>query len=219
MAEQFEQLLALLGRLPVAAVYLIIGFGAAAENVFPPVPSDTAVILGGMLADRGVVSPGLVFLAAWLSNLGLALFVYCMARRYGRGIFDRRWGRCLLRPAQLERMAGFYDRYGTVTVLVSRFFPVFRVLVPAFAGISRLGMWRTALPLAAASALWYALLLAAGMFASRHVPRLLRAVRMTNATLVAIALVVGFLLLLVWWRTRRVEKVGEASGREGGDAR
>ena len=205
MLERLEAFLGLVGQIPVETVYLLIGAGAALENVFPPIPSDVAVVAGGVLADRGLLHPGLVFVVAWMSNLVLALGVYGAAWRYGEAVFATRWGRWLLRPAQLERMASFYDEYGTITVLVSRFFPVFRVLVPAFAGLSRLGFWRTALPLAVASAAWYAVLVAVGVGFSRNLPRLVEALEAVNLTVAGTAFVLLLPLAIWWWRTRRDE--------------
>lgn len=203
MQEQLEAFLHLVGGVPVETVYLLVGIGAAVENLFPPVPSDVVVVAGGILADRGVVDARLVFLVAWASNLVLALGVYVAALRFGGGIFSTRWGRWLLRPAQLERMSLFYEDYGALTILVSRFFPVFRVLVPAFAGISRLGFWRTALPLTIASAVWYAVLVLGGVLASRNIPRILGALTAVNTTAGLVAALIATLLAWLWWRSRR----------------
>lgn len=203
MQEQLEAFLHLVGGIPVETIYVLVGVGAAVENLFPPVPSDVVVVAGGLLADRGVLDARLVFLVAWVSNLLLALGVYVAARHFGGGIFSTRWGRWLLRPAQLERMSLFYEDYGTLTILVSRFFPVFRVLVPAFAGISRLAFWRTALPLALASALWYAVLVVAGVLASRNIPRIVNALTAVNTTAGLLALLVAVVLALLWARSRR----------------
>ncbi len=202
MQEQLEAFLRLVGSIPVETVYLLVGLGAAVENLFPPVPSDIVVVVGGILADRGMLDARLVFVVAWASNLFLALGVYVAARRFGGGMFSTRWGRWLLRPAQLARMSLFYEDYGALTILVSRFFPVFRVLVPAFAGISRLGFWRTALPLAIASAAWYAVLVFAGVLASRNVPRIVSALTTINTTAGVVALLVGAALVWLWWRSR-----------------
>lgn len=202
MQEQLDAFLQLVSRIPVETAYLLVGAGAAIENLFPPVPSDVVVFAGGILADRGILDVWLVFLVAWTSNLVLALAVYVAAYRFGGGIFGTRWGHWLLRPAQLQRMALFYEDYGAITILVSRFFPVFRVLVPAFAGISRLGFWRTSVPLAAASALWYGALVGAGVFASRNVARIVGALQAINTTAGLIALAVALLLGWLWWRSR-----------------
>jgi membrane-associated protein len=103
-------------------------------------------------------------------------------------------------------MSLFYEDYGTLTILVSRFFPVFRVLVPAFAGISRLAFWRTALPLAVASAVWYAVLVLAGVLASRNIPRIVNALTAVNTTAGLLALLVAVVLALLWARSRREEQ-------------
>lgn len=205
MLQQLEDLLGLISEIPVEVAYLLIAAGAAIENVFPPVPSDVFVLGGAILADRGILRADLVFLVAWTGNIVLGLGVYAAARSYGAGLFSTRWGRWLLRPAQLERMAIFYDEYGTLTVLVSRFFPVFRVLVPAFAGVTRLGFWRTAIPLAVASAAWYGALLGAGILLSRNLPRLIEALGAVNATVAGVATAVLLLLGILWWRTRHSE--------------
>lgn len=208
MQEILDWLVSVLAAVPTETVYLLVAAGAAVENIFPPVPSDTFVVLGGVLADRGVVSWQIVLAAAWLANISTGCFVYLMGRRYGRAIFDTSWGQWLLRPHQLERMARYYERYGTLTVLVSRFFPVFRVVVPAFAGISRLGFWRTALPLSAASAIWYSVLVWAGMLASRNVPRLVRWFETANTGLLVAAGLLSLLVAAWWWRTRDADGTG-----------
>jgi membrane protein DedA with SNARE-associated domain len=210
MLERLEALLQLIAGIPVEMVYVLVGLGAAVENIFPPVPSDLAVLAGGILAERGLLQADIVFLVAWLSNLALALGVYLAAYRYGAGVFSSRWGRWLLRPAQLQRMSEFYDEYGTITVLVSRFFPVFRVLVPAFAGISRLGFWRTAIPLMIASAAWYAALIWAGTFFSRNLPRLLAPLSTVNTTAAIVAMVVAVFLGVLWWRSRESDAEQES---------
>jgi membrane protein DedA with SNARE-associated domain len=200
--ESVDGLLELVSRLPVEVLYLLVGAGAAVENLFPPIPSDMFVVAGAIVADHGLLDSRLVFLVAWTSNLVLALVVYAAARRYGGGIFGTRWGRWLLRPQQLHRMSLFYREYGTLTILVSRFFPVFRVLVPAFAGISKLGFWKTAIPLSIASAVWYGALVAGGVLFSRNIDRLLGALGAVNTTAGILAGLIALLLLLIWWRSR-----------------
>ena len=202
MQELLQELLQLVGRIPPWSIYALVGVGAAVENVFPPVPSDTFVLLGAILAEEQVLRFDVVFAVAWGGNVALAMVVYAMGRRYGRTLFESQWGQRVLRPHQLDRLQGFYDEYGTVSVLFSRFLPVFRVIVPAFAGVSRLGFWRTAAPLGLASAAWYALLLWVGAFAARNIPRLVSLVDRAQGGLWVAAGIVAAAVALWWWHTR-----------------
>lgn len=206
MQELLQELLQLVGRIPPWSIYVMVGAGAAVENVFPPVPSDTFVLLGAILAEEQILRFDIVFAVAWGGNVALALGVYAMGRRFGRSLFESQWGQRVLRPHQLDRVRSFYDEYGTVSVLFSRFLPVFRVIVPAFAGVSRLGFWRTALPLGLASALWYALLLWVGAFAARNIPRLVSLVNRAQGWLWVVAAIVAAAVALWWWRTRRAHR-------------
>jgi len=215
MQELLQELLQLVGRIPPWSIYAMVGAGAAVENVFPPVPSDTFVLLGAILAEEQVLRFDIVFAVAWGGNVALAMVVYAMGRRFGQTLFESQWGQRVLRPHQLDRVQGFYDEYGTVSVLFSRFLPVFRVVVPAFAGVSRLGFWRTALPLGLASAVWYALLLWVGAFAARNIPRLVSLVDRAQGGLWVVAGVVAAAVALWWWRTRRAHRHGEEE--EGGE--
>jgi membrane protein DedA with SNARE-associated domain len=126
-----------------------------------------------------------------------------MARRYGQGIFSTSWGRWLLRPHQLETVAGFYSRYGLIAIFGSRFLPMLRVVVPAFAGIARLGFFRSVIPLALASALWYAALLYAGIIASRNLTRLFALLGAVGNWLLGFAALFMTLAVFWWLRSRR----------------
>ena len=46
------------------------------ENLFPPIPADTFVLLGALLAAGGRVDAWTVFFVTWLSNTVAALAVY-----------------------------------------------------------------------------------------------------------------------------------------------
>ena len=58
--------------LPRVPTYLVLMVLSALENVFPPVPADTAVALGAFLARRGEVSVVPLAALCWLANIGSA---------------------------------------------------------------------------------------------------------------------------------------------------
>ena len=161
-SAMLNQILQILADLPPLLTYVVLGIGAALENVVPPIPADTFVILGGFLAAHGRAEPFIVFIATWGANLASALAVYAAGTRYGPRFFRGRWGRRLLEPNQLERLGAFYARWGHWAIFLTRFLPGFRAIVPVFAGVTHQRFLPVALPLAAASAIWYGFLTLVG---------------------------------------------------------
>lgn len=183
-------------------VYGVIGAGVAIENFFPPVPADSFVLLGAFLSADGRVTGFGVFAVTWGTNTAAALLNYGLARRWGRILLNTRSGRWLIRPRQLDRLAGLYHSHGSKIIFFSRFLPAFRVLVPVFAGISHLGFWRTAFPIAAAGAIWYGLLVLAGALAGRNWRAIVEAVNNVNSVLLTLAALLAVLVGVLWWKTR-----------------
>ena len=200
--EQLEQAISELAGIAPHWVYGVIGLGVAIENFFPPIPADTFVVLGAFLSVHGRVTGTGVFAVTWSSNTAAALLTYGVARRWGRVVLNTRLGHWILRPRQLERLAALYHGHGSKIIFFSRFLPAFRVLVPVFAGISHLSFWRTAIPIAIASALWYGVLVMAGVLAGRNWQVIVAALGNVNAVLLVVAAVLGSLLTWVWWKTR-----------------
>ena len=102
-------------------------------------------------------------------------------------------------------MARFYERHGLWAIFLSRCLPVLRVIVPTFAGFTGLGTLRAFVPLVSASLLWNALMLWAGLLASRNLGALMDLLGRVNTWLLVVAAAV-FGLVLGWWvRSRREE--------------
>jgi len=214
---QVERVLGSLAAISPGWVYLAVGLGAAIENIFPPVPADTFVLFGAFLSEQGSVTGLGVFLVTWTSNTMTALGSYAVARRWGGQVLATRPGRWVLRPRQLERLARLYDAHGSKIIFASRFLPAFRALVPFFAGISRLSFWRTALPVAAASAIWYGILVYAGVFFGRNWHFLAEALEGVNTLLLVVAGVLAVFIGVLWWRTRHHPAEGAEDGEWRGE--
>lgn len=192
-----------LASLPVGLTYLVLGAGAALENIVPPVPADTFILLGGFLAVRGPADVMVVFLVTWLANTSGALLVYGAGRRFGPPFFDTRLGGLLLQPEQLARLRRFYRRRGTPAIFLARFLPGLRAVVPAFAGVARLSFSSVAVPVTVASAIWYGGLVWLGSMAGENLDAILEWYATANRLLLVIAAATVAVILLAWWRTRR----------------
>ena len=199
-----ERLVDALASLPLVPTYLVLMALSALENVFPPVPADTAVALGAFLARRGEVSVVPLALLCWLSNLASAAFTYFVGRRHGRTFFESGWGRKLMPEQGLASLEEAYARWGTVGIFVSRFLPGLRAAVPPFAGVAGLGARKALVPAAIASAIWYAFLAWAGYALADNWDAVKALVASTNRVLGIVALVATvFAGLWLWRRSRR----------------
>src|SRR5688572_462279 len=135
--ETVERILDFLTGLPPVLVYLVVGVGAAIENLIPPVPADVFVLLGGFVAARGAARPLVVWLVTWAFNVTTAMLVYGLGYRYGKSFFETGIGRHFLNAHQMKRMNGFYERFGYFAIFLTRFLPGLRAVVTAFAGVTK----------------------------------------------------------------------------------
>jgi membrane protein DedA with SNARE-associated domain len=103
--------------------------------------------------------------------------------------------------AHLERQ---YRRHGAYGIFVSRLLPVWRAVVPPFAGIAGLSAPRALIPLALASALWYAGLTFCVARLGTDLDAVMAAVAQVNRVLGAAA--VGILIFLAMWTVRRLKR-------------
>lgn len=205
MGGLIDSLLEWMRGLPPAVVYLVVGAIAGVENIFPPVPADVVALFGGFLAGQGVGSPFLMFLIVWACNVGTALLMYWVGRRHGTRFFQSRIGRMILRPGQMEKLSRFYQRRGTVVIFVSRFLPMFRAIVPVFAGTSGIGFFRAALPIALASGAWYGLVVYLGATAGANWEEIRAAVEQSGRWLAIVAALLMAAVGWWWWKTRHEE--------------
>jgi len=203
MGGVIDSLLEWLKGLPPALIYLVVGGIAALENVFPPVPADVVALFGGFLAGQGTASPYVMFLVVWLGNVATALLMYWVGRKKGTAFFQGRLGRKLLQPKQMEKLSSFYERRGVIVIFVSRFLPMFRAVVPIFAGTSGVGFWSAALPMALASGLWYGILIYLGATAGENWEQIRGAVESSGRWLAIAAALMAAGVFWWWWKTRK----------------
>lgn len=193
-------------HLPPGPTYAVLSALSAVENVFPPVPADVAVALGGFLAQRGEVSAWLLGVLCWASNQASAAAVYFWARTKGPAFFAEGVGRRLLPPEALTALQRVSHRHGAFGIFWSRFLPGLRAGVLPFAGAMGLSPLRALVPAGVASALWYALLVGAGAAFGKSLPAVRQLVDDANRALGLLAVAAtAALVVWLWRRTRRPE--------------
>ena len=137
-----------------------------AENVFPPIPSELVMPLAGFAAARGDLDLALVVLAGAAGSLLGATLWYFVGRRVGCERLKRfaaEHGRWLtLSPEEIDCARDWFGRHGDKAVMAGRLVPGVRTLISVPAGIAGMRLATFLAYSAVGTALWTALLAAAG---------------------------------------------------------
>ncbi len=110
----------------------------AIESACIPLPSEVIMPFSGYLVYTGRFS---LFWVAFAGALGCnvgSLVAYEIGAYGGRPLVERFGAYILLSRKELEMADHFFERYGNVTVLVSRMLPVIRTFIALPAGVSRM---------------------------------------------------------------------------------
>ncbi|MHB1222558.1 MAG: DedA family protein [Gemmatimonadaceae bacterium] len=201
-----------LTALPPALLYLALFVSSWLENVFPPLPADTIVAFGAFLAAHGEASLFGAFAATWVGNVGGALGMLWLGRRYGTEWLRRRFpllGERAGDDGASGRIVRLYGRYGVPALFLSRFLPGARALVPPLAGAMYVPVIPAALAISLASALWYgAIAWLAYNVGTRWDDLVARIGSLSRSTAVGAAVIVG-IGVVIWLVRRRRRSEGQ----------
>jgi len=167
--------------------------------VTPFLPGDSLLFAAGAIAATGALDIRLLFLllagAAILGNT----VNYSIGHFIGPRVFRADETHPLLNRQHLDRAHAFFEKYGGMAVVLTRFVPIIRTFVPFVAGAGAMRYSAFALYNVLGGILWVGICLGAG-YAFGNVP-----VVKDNFSLVAIGIVVVSMIPMVveWLRHRK----------------
>jgi membrane-associated protein len=152
--------------------FLILGgviFAETAVVIFPMLPGDSLLFLLGLLIGNGKILVNFWAMAACLIGcaiLGNAVN-YHIGQAFGEALFAKKYegflGR-IFNQENLKKTHEFFERHGSRAVVISRFVPVLRGLVPFVAGMSSMGFRSFMIPNITGALLWVMLCMGLGMW-------------------------------------------------------
>jgi membrane protein DedA with SNARE-associated domain len=134
----------------VTALFVILYF----ESFGVPLPGESALIASSLLAVRGDLAIGHVFLAAWLGGVLGDSTGYLIGRYGGRFLLERFGPLVKLTPERLRHFEALFQTRGFFIVLTARFVVVLRQLNGIVAGSVRMPWHRFVVANAVGAALW-----------------------------------------------------------------
>ena len=137
-----EKLIAAFVALGVGAKYAVALFLMAIQSACVPIPSEIIMPLAGFaLAHTQFDLILLATLASLASNLG-SIPAYWAGARGGRPMVERYGSYVLLSRHDLDRVDGFFVRFGSLAVLIGRMLPIIRTFIAFPAGVAKMNQMR-----------------------------------------------------------------------------
>ena len=177
-----------------------------------PIPSELIMPFSGYLVYMGRFNLVFVVIAGSLGcNLGSAV-AYWIGAKGGRPLVTRYGKWVLMSQHELDRMTWFFERYGSIAILVGRMLPVVQTFVAFPAGIAKMARLRFHIYTTVGSLIWYSCLAWVGMKLGERWqtdPRLEQLFHRFHLV-VELAILAG-VVWFVWSRLNRRKRVHAAS--------
>ena len=117
--------------------YLGMFLGMVLEAVIIAIPSELILATGGILASNGIFTFWGAFLTGLLGSVFCAIVIYFMGY-FGGKPFVKKYGKYFfMKEEDLEKSDSWFNKYGMLSALIGRNFPIVRTLISLPIGITR----------------------------------------------------------------------------------
>ncbi|MGF1537964.1 MAG: DedA family protein [Elainellaceae cyanobacterium] len=152
--------------------YFGIAFLMFLENVIPPIPSEVIMPLAGFSVAQGKLGLVGVLVAGTVGSVAGALPWYWLGRSLGTDRLKRlvdNYGKIVgLSAKDVDKSRQWFNRYGSIAVLVGRLIPGVRTYISVPAGLEEMAFAPFLLYSTLGTAVWIGFLTAAGYFLGQN---------------------------------------------------
>lgn len=189
--------------------YLGIVALIAMENIFPPIPSEVILTLGGFMTTYSTMTKlGVIIYATVGSSLG-ALVLYLVGRLLPeerlKWLVRGKVGRLLrFKEKDIEKSVQWFNNRGKYTVFFCRCIPIVRSLISIPAGMAKMNMLQFFVYTISGSLIWNTVLVLLGSYAQDSYNLIVESVG-TFSTIVAAIIGVGIVACGVLFYKKRLK--------------
>ncbi len=153
-----------LGSVWVYTPLFLIVFVETGLVFFPFLPGDSLLFAAGVFsANGGGLNVGVTLVVFYVAAILGNTSNYWIARFFGKRIIDS--GRVkALTPERMAKLDHFFERYGGLTIVITRFMPFFRTFAPFIAGTGHMNFAKFTFFNAVGGISWVSLFVLVGYF-------------------------------------------------------
>jgi membrane protein DedA with SNARE-associated domain len=184
--------------------YLILGVSAYTENVVPPIPGDTVVVLGAYLVSTGQLNFWGVYVSTTIGSVAGFVTMYYIGRKFGRSFIYKEPRSKIFKEEDIRKAEIWFGKWGYWVIAANRFLSGTRSVISLFAGLFHLNALLV-LALAIVSAMiWNGLLLFAGMLVGKNWEVILEIISQYNKVLIALTvLIIGYIIYRKFYKKEK----------------
>ena len=156
--ELLNNIINILLMLSPVLIYFFLFGSTFIENIFPFIPGDIIITIGGWLIAQHIINFPATFLIITISSIIGFIFLFWIGSKYGRTIFEQK-KILYISKNNLIQFEQLYNKFGYTLILFNRFLPGMRLVIPVCSGISRLNFYKVIIYSSISAAVWNGLLI------------------------------------------------------------
>lgn len=187
--------------------YIAIILLIAVENIFPPIPSEVILTLGGFLVSGTKLTLIGVILASTLGSVIGAIILFSISRNLTLPRLEK------LLETKLFKLLGFkkddaqktinwFDKHGIGAIFYGRCIPVVRSLISIPAGIAHVGWTKFLILTTLGSLVWNSVLVGLGHYMGKNWQVVVRIFDDYTLVIIALLLILFIYFGIKWYKTR-----------------
>lgn len=207
MIEYLENLFS---EISPAMAYLILGISAFTENVLPPIPGDTVVVLGAYLVSIGQLNFWGVYISTTIGSVVGFLTMYFVGRKFGRSFIYKKSRAKIFKEDDIRKVEIWFGKWGYWVIAANRFLSGTRSVISLFAGLFHLNVLVVVALCLASALIWNGLLLFAGMLVGNNWNIITDIISQYNKVLIALSvIIIGYIIYRKYYKNKSENEAEE----------
>lgn len=191
-------------QLPMLIKFIFLVFAVLIEYIFPLFPGDTIVLLSGFLNAHGALDLLEISIAIIVGSILGALLGYGIGHLMATKRTKYPWLQKFFPEEALAKWNKWYRKWGTILLLVNRFFPGIRAIFFVAAGAAKVPLVKVLVLGGLSAILFNGCLIVVGYWLGFNAELILTYFYRYNAiALILIMLVIALFVAFFFWQKKR----------------